>query len=537
MQAGNSPNQPSFFWRLVWITLFCLVVATCLAIRLRLLGLPLERDEGEYAYAGQLMLDGIAPYKLAYNMKFPGTYAAYAVIMLIFGQTISGVHLGFILVNLGSVLLVLLLGRQLFGWNAGLAAGMSYAILSINPAMLGLSAHATHFVILPALLGTLLLLRTEGAPNKLTIFVSGLLFGLAILMKQPGIFFAIFGGFYLIYREVKQKTRLARLTGDILLYGSGVILPFAITCGLLRVVGTFDRFWFWTITYARDYGSVVPLSLGVYLFAHNWLRVVDHLWLVWAIALLGLLGLIFNRHCRNELLFLASFGFFSFLALSAGLYFRPHYFVLVLPFIALLVAAAVALIDTNHTQRRWRPLVAAVTLVVALSIPLFTYGAIFFSLPAAAVCRRLYGANPFPEALKVAEFIKARGNTSDKIAILGSEPEIYFYAQRLSATGYIYMYAAMEPHPLALEMQREIIRDIEEHQPRYLIITGVDMSWQWPVDGTVLQEWADRYASEKYHPIGLVNIISREATDYYLPLTGDSAPVGQNYLLICERLY
>ena len=44
-----------------------------IAIRIRLLGIPLERDEGEYAYAGQLMLQGIPPYKLAYNMKFPGT--------------------------------------------------------------------------------------------------------------------------------------------------------------------------------------------------------------------------------------------------------------------------------------------------------------------------------------------------------------------------------------------------------------------------------------------------------------------------------
>jgi len=48
------------------------------AARLRLLNFPLERDEGEYAYAGQLMLQGIPPYQLAYNMKFPGTYAAYA---------------------------------------------------------------------------------------------------------------------------------------------------------------------------------------------------------------------------------------------------------------------------------------------------------------------------------------------------------------------------------------------------------------------------------------------------------------------------
>ena len=77
-----------FAWWALAIIAFTLVIA----IRIRLLGIPLERDEGEYAYAGQLILQGIPPYKLAYNMKFPGTYAAYAVIMSIFGQTIVGIH-------------------------------------------------------------------------------------------------------------------------------------------------------------------------------------------------------------------------------------------------------------------------------------------------------------------------------------------------------------------------------------------------------------------------------------------------------------
>ena len=63
-------------------------------IRFRLLTIPLERDEGEYAYAGQLMLQGIPPYELAYNMKFPGVYAAYALILAGFGQTPGGIHLG-----------------------------------------------------------------------------------------------------------------------------------------------------------------------------------------------------------------------------------------------------------------------------------------------------------------------------------------------------------------------------------------------------------------------------------------------------------
>ena len=138
-----------------WI-LAVIVFGLVIAIRIRLLGIPLERDEGEYAYAGQLILQGIPPYKLAYNMKFPGTYAAYAVIMSIFGQTITGIHLGLLLVNAATIVLIFCIGRQLVNSTLGLTAAASYAVLSISPSVLGLASHATNFVVLPVLAGTLM---------------------------------------------------------------------------------------------------------------------------------------------------------------------------------------------------------------------------------------------------------------------------------------------------------------------------------------------------------------------------------------------
>ena len=79
--------------RLPWLAVLLVLVATA-AVRARLLSIPLERDEGEYAYIGQLMLQGIPPYQLAANMKLPGTYAAYALLMKVLGETIFGIHLG-----------------------------------------------------------------------------------------------------------------------------------------------------------------------------------------------------------------------------------------------------------------------------------------------------------------------------------------------------------------------------------------------------------------------------------------------------------
>src|SRR5437667_5710815 len=96
--ANSSPWVKRLIQHRAWI-LVGLTVLLVFVVRVRLREMPLERDEGEYAYAGQLMLQGIPPYKEAYNMKLPGTYAAYAVIMALFGQSASAIHFGLALVS------------------------------------------------------------------------------------------------------------------------------------------------------------------------------------------------------------------------------------------------------------------------------------------------------------------------------------------------------------------------------------------------------------------------------------------------------
>ena len=101
--------------------------------------------------------------------------------------------------------LILLIGLQLVNWETGLAAAISYLVLAINPALMGLAAHATHFVVLFVLAGLLLLLRATSSSSFSSIFVSGLFLGVAVLMKQPGIIFLTLGFFWLLYREQNNR--------------------------------------------------------------------------------------------------------------------------------------------------------------------------------------------------------------------------------------------------------------------------------------------------------------------------------------------
>src|SRR3954471_16100403 len=102
-KSTESPTGNRFTWH---VAALLLIVVLFGLIRWRLAAMPLERDEGEYAYAGQLMLEHIPPYKFAYNMKLPGTYASYAALMAIFGETPQGIHIGVLLINAVTVILI-----------------------------------------------------------------------------------------------------------------------------------------------------------------------------------------------------------------------------------------------------------------------------------------------------------------------------------------------------------------------------------------------------------------------------------------------
>jgi hypothetical protein len=100
----------------------------------------------------------------------------------------------------------------------------------------------------------------------------------------------------------------------------------------------------------------------------------------------------------------------------------------------------------------------------------------------AAACRDMYGGEAFAQAPDVGRYLRSHTLPTETIAVLGSEPEIYFYAQRMSATGYIYTYPLLEPQPFALGMQQQMAREIEAARPVYVVWVEIDNSWTQPQD-------------------------------------------------------
>jgi len=486
------------------------------AIRLRLLDFPLERDEGEYAYAGQLILRGIPPYLEAYNMKLPGTYAAYALLMAVFGQTIRGVHLGLILVNSISIVLVFLLARRLFDPLAGVAASAGFAILSVSPAVLGLAAHATHFVALFSLGGAILLLQASENKRALTLFLSGLLFGLAFIMKQPGIFFGLFGGIYLLWTELRDRPiRWSQSIVRVALFSLGTIVPFGLTCLILWRVGVFSRFWFWVFSYASQYVSEVSAKAAWNNFRSTMGNMTAaSIWL-WVLAGIGLVLLWCNRLRRVQAIFLTALLIFALFAVCPGFYFRQHYFIVVLPVIGILGGVAVAslreLLDNRGFSSAVQLALPVALIIAAIGYAVFRQAHYFFEMSPVAACKATYRGNPFPEAIAIGNYIKNNSQPTDQIAVVGSEPEIYFYASRRAPTGYIYTYPLVENQEYAGVMQQEMINQIESAPPTYILFIDVSLSWlRHSGSSTKVFEWCQRYRQERYELVGMVDMLSPE---------------------------
>ena len=488
-----------------------IIILSASAIRIHLLEVPFERDEGEYAYAGQLILQGVPPYAEVYNMKMPGIYAAYALIMAVFGQTHWAIHLGLLIVNAATALLLFLLGRKLFNAFTGVTAAAAFALLSLGQQVQGIFANAEHFVILSALGGILLLVRAIDSNKLPTLLAGALLLGLGFMMKQHGIAFIAFGGLYLFFREIgRRPLKWGALAIKCMIFLAGVTLPFALTCFFLKLFGVFDKFWFWTFDYASKYVSSIPFDVGMENLKEQLVVIAGSSAAIWIMAVLGLTSLLWNKRARDNFLFSALFFVFSFLAIFPGFYFRPHYFILFLPGVAFLAGIGAGSIYDLFSRNKVFPAVRMIPVLLVVSV-LF-HGAwqqrefLFFMEPDKA-SRMTYGLNPFPESLEIARFLKANSNEDDRIAIIGSEPQIYFYSNRRSATGHIYTYALMETHSYALTMQKEMIREIENANPKYLIFVNIPTSWLVRMNSErLIFKWFNNYAQKNYELAGIVDI-------------------------------
>ena len=159
--------------------------AVCL--RIPIAPMPLDRDEGAYAYVAQRWAHGDIPYRDSFDTQPPGVFAIYALIERGIGTGPAAIHWGMQLYTLATLALIFVLGRRLSNAAGGLAAAAFAAFMTTDPSVFGNAATPEVFMILPLTAAMLAACYAVERQSLAWAFVTGVCAGSGIDFQAGGV--------------------------------------------------------------------------------------------------------------------------------------------------------------------------------------------------------------------------------------------------------------------------------------------------------------------------------------------------------------
>jgi 4-amino-4-deoxy-L-arabinose transferase-like glycosyltransferase len=445
------------------------LAALFVALRWNNFNAPLTRDEGEYAYAARLMIQGVAPYQHAFVQKPPGVIYSYALANLFLPQFWSPRLLAYLFVALATALLGFIASLE-FGKGFALPAMWLMTPMILLPAIDQYDVNTEMFMMLP-LLATVAVYcysRQQGNKNG-HWFTAGFLGAVTLLYKYTGA--PILAFVFIVWLiEMYLSRKKAGLIFQALIFAvAGGILTSALELGFFIAQGAMKQFWECTIVFNRCYeqtDSFQPINFwsNFLIFWHSW----------WILFLLPFAILLQPRSRACFWL-----GIFMSAIVATGASYYPQYYMAMMPFLALLNVLGIHALASKISSWTAKPIPWLANFITALVLLLVVRSDMpwmFYTSDQFAREKTKWGL-PFIEAQVVAARVSQSSSPDDFVYVAGSEPEILCYAQRFSPTRFITSYALMIPTPLAAGYQHEVINDLEEHPPKLIVFPQSGYSW------------------------------------------------------------
>jgi 4-amino-4-deoxy-L-arabinose transferase-like glycosyltransferase len=481
------------------ILLIAALILIVAGLRVPLLPIPLERDEGEYAYIAWRLEHNELPYRDWVDQKPPGVFYVYRFALNLPFDPVRAIHFVGLLFSAASVCALFFLGLQfmdrLWAW---LGAAL-FALLSLDPLVQGTAANTELFMLCPLIFSQIAFFAGARKSRGATLFMvlAGALTGIACMFKQVAIMnWFLLVGLYPLFADSKQRWR-----------STGVSIAW-LTTGFLAVLGL-ALLYFWrrgglhefvdnVVTHNLEYISGVEASTRLE-YCWGALTILARTQaFVWAFAATGLVGL-WISHRANWSLFLAGWLTTSAIGVSASGYFFPHYFQQLLPPLALAAAAGaecLAAIPVWKIVPMWgRRLALSLSLAVLPAIMLWPF--LFTYTPAEAVSK-IYPGNFFEEMPEFAQRIETVTPPETPVFIFGAEPELLFYARRPSASRYIFLFPLYGPYGRAHEKQTTAAMEVEHARPSTAVYLPNALFFVSDTDQYFTQ-WSISYLQENFY--------------------------------------
>jgi hypothetical protein len=482
------------------------IILVTVAIHLPSLLHPRPIDsEAMYSVVANEIVDGGRPYADAVERKPPLLFWTYAWIFKAAGKfNWKALHVVAVLWTLCAMAGLYVIGRQLFDPNTGLIAAFFYAVFQPFWSWKNLSFDAEMLMNLPIIWAWAIGLRRSSSRLRPELFAAGAFLGAAFLLKQPAAIAAVPLGIYLLLASYRASRGLTRM--DSIVQAAMLTAGFLAALGLVAIVlwkqGILRDAFYWTIAdhdvphvfwqkgivnTLTFLGACLPLVIGAAMGG----RIKDEIWTGKTAERTALLG------------FLTA----SVIGAAAGARFYAHYYVQLIPPLALLAAPYYARLWSRIIRPpNWvlRPGVTYVWLAITI---------IVFSL------RHWTGLEPQRVPSEAARYLLTHSSPNDRIFVWGQTPEIYADAQRRPACRYIttfpltgYVFGGPIP---GFDTRSRILpgawttleQDFARHPPAYIVDVRPDpKSAQYPVKNfpilaTLL---AERYQSAAQTAEGVI---------------------------------
>jgi hypothetical protein len=458
-----------------------------------------------------MMLNGRVPYRGVWDHKPPAIYLVNAAGLLLGGGSVWGVWV-LEVISLGiATLLGFVLMQRAFGtlpavWGSALWLG------GLVPLLQG--GNFTEEFILPlqfAMLFTIWKMNPAHRSRSLE-FAFGLLFGVTLLFKvnvigvQIGVLTVI-----LIHQFYRGSWNAVLRSGVTCV--AGVAVPLLFTLSVFTLFGSIHFLIDQTLTYGFSYShSTLGSRWSSIKFGISSLEIseISRIGLLaWTIGVVRCLVLALRRETldQKDALLLAVIIALPIELLSTGLSGRPypHYFMTLLPVLAVLAAYIAKLILSVQIPGHFYITSARIdrlrrVLIVCVLV-------VFISRPSHLLAWQIKNdsLNSFDETRKEsATFVKQTTNSNDYVLTWGNETVINFLSKRRAPTAYVYQYPLVTIGYESRGRTQQFLTDLSKSPPK-VIVDGSAGTGYPPIDTPDMQDLIGTLDPSYKIPAGLVD--------------------------------
>ncbi len=426
----------------------CAVVAAALRLPFAFTGLV--PDEGGYAFVAQQWSRGEQLYDTAWADRPQGLLLAYRLLLAI-AEEPWAIRLGAVACGVGITALLGVIGWQLRNPATGVAAAAIYAVVGVGPRVTGFTFNGELAAALPVTAAVAASLAWRSSGRVRWLVAAGAAAGFAILVKQSSIDGLVVTVAVVAISATPWPNRRRALA--VLLGAAAVPLAAAMLHG-------------WFLGWTNYWDAVVSARLGTRLDLGSVMQrpgrffaTADEAWHdLGPLALVALAGLALARRQRQPVAVPALWLAAAFVGFNLGSLYWRHYYVQLIPPLALLGGLAV----TSLSSRLHRRL--AVGMVV---LPVAVFLIALAGMPDHRRERLIAHQRAFEDNQRIAAQLHERFAPGDTIYVLVSQADLYFLVGRPVRYPYLWGHPVREI-PGALPRLRALLTSAR--RPEWLVV-------------------------------------------------------------------